>query len=264
MRELEEAIYLAAKGDKTRAINKLIAMIKTDPFDADVWLLLGDLVDELAKKQDCYTRAANISSESDGVEILRQVGKTAYTITIKPEIGLYPQTNVLNGIERESRRLNSESKLYVNDEKFLPIQKNDHLSPVKQQHKTSFIKIVLAIIAIVLFFTSVVFGNKLNNPTPASPTLTPLEAEAITAVKNGDTDIANSVTMSIGVVFSIIINEGHTYSPNGWSVIAGTDHYTVYFSFYLDNQEERAEWWYYPASKKVTPANDWARTIMGY
>jgi len=86
---------------------------------------------------------------------------------------------------------------------------------------------------------------------------------AIDAVQEMNTSLATNMHQSVGVVLAILESQGHTQRIDGWYVSKASDHYAVYFYFYVDGDRQFAEWWYSPETKAIDPINDWAFVFMG-
>jgi hypothetical protein len=64
MDELAFPRKLFSLGDKVGALEELARLIQKDPRNIDTWLLLADMVDENAKKADCYRQVLRLDPEN--------------------------------------------------------------------------------------------------------------------------------------------------------------------------------------------------------
>lgn len=64
MDELAFPRKLFSLGDKVGALEELARLIQTNPLNVDAWLLLADVVDENAKKADCYRQVLRLDPEN--------------------------------------------------------------------------------------------------------------------------------------------------------------------------------------------------------
>lgn len=61
MSHLDNVKELIAKGNKEGAIKSLVSALQNNSNDVDTWLLLGELIDDSAKKRDCYNKVLKLS-----------------------------------------------------------------------------------------------------------------------------------------------------------------------------------------------------------
>ena len=54
MSDLDQVKGLIAQGDKEKAIVQLASMLMENRNDVEAWLLMGEIIDDPAKKKDCY------------------------------------------------------------------------------------------------------------------------------------------------------------------------------------------------------------------
>lgn len=61
MSSLDHIKDLVVKGDKDRAVKMLVSSLQLNGNDIDAWLLLGEVIDDPAKKKDCYNQVLKLS-----------------------------------------------------------------------------------------------------------------------------------------------------------------------------------------------------------
>lgn len=61
MSNLDNIKKVLAQGDKEGAVKMLISTLRLNSNDVDAWLLLGEVIDDLAKKRDCYNQVLKLS-----------------------------------------------------------------------------------------------------------------------------------------------------------------------------------------------------------
>ena len=61
MSNLDDIKNMILRGDKEEAINLLISTLKLNSKDIDAWLLLGEVIDDPAKKRDGYNQVLKLS-----------------------------------------------------------------------------------------------------------------------------------------------------------------------------------------------------------
>lgn len=259
---------MIAKGDKEEAIKLLVSLVRQDGNNVEAWLLLGDAIDDLAKKKDCYNRVLKLSPNNPlALDRLRNLDPQ------QPRLDLSVSENLEDTQPRIQNKLGfNPSQHYTLGEpvgysgnqtkpKFVSTKKYAAAQPSKTSFGTC---IVLGIIGFCILSLLTQCISSLQNSTSSSAaTADPQEQAAIDAVQNQSTILANNMHESIAVVLVLLENDGHTQSIDGWNVSRGDGYYSVKFYFYLDGNREYAEWWYYPDTELIVPKNDWAFTFMG-
>lgn len=61
MSNLDDIKNLLAQGDKEEAIKMLASSLRLNGSDIEAWLLLGEVIDDPAKKKDCYNQVLKLS-----------------------------------------------------------------------------------------------------------------------------------------------------------------------------------------------------------
>lgn len=61
MSSLDDIKKVLAQGDKEGAIRMLVSKLRLNEKDVDTWLLLGEVIDDPAKKKDCYNQVLKLS-----------------------------------------------------------------------------------------------------------------------------------------------------------------------------------------------------------
>lgn len=61
MSNLDNIRNLLAQGDKEGAIKMLVSSLRLNGNDVEAWLLLGEVIDDPAKKRDCYNQVLKLS-----------------------------------------------------------------------------------------------------------------------------------------------------------------------------------------------------------
>jgi hypothetical protein len=64
MSDLDRVKGFIAEGEKGSAIRLLASMLLKDKTDLHAWLLLGELIDDPARKKDCYRQALKLSPDN--------------------------------------------------------------------------------------------------------------------------------------------------------------------------------------------------------
>lgn len=61
MSDLDQARGLIARGEKDNAIALLASVLMRNKDDVEAWLLLGETIDDPARKRDCYNQVLRLS-----------------------------------------------------------------------------------------------------------------------------------------------------------------------------------------------------------
>jgi len=61
MSNLDDIKNLLKQGDKEEAIKMLVSSLRLNGNDVEAWLLLGEIIDDPAKKRDCYNQVLKLS-----------------------------------------------------------------------------------------------------------------------------------------------------------------------------------------------------------
>jgi hypothetical protein len=61
MSDLDHVKGLIARGDKEKAIRLLASILLKNRRDVEAWLLMGEIVDDPARKKDCYNQVLKLS-----------------------------------------------------------------------------------------------------------------------------------------------------------------------------------------------------------
>jgi hypothetical protein len=76
MSDLDKAKGLIARGDKEKAFGLLASILIRNKDDMEAWLLLGDTIDDPAKKKDCYNQVLRLSPHNlHGLTRVQELGE---------------------------------------------------------------------------------------------------------------------------------------------------------------------------------------------
>lgn len=122
MNDFDRVKGLVVGGDKERAIALLASMLLKDRNNVDAWLFLGELIDDPARKRDCYRWALKLSPHNlQALTRLQELGEPepvpVYLPVTSPQdevVEISPQADTV-----ETRRHAAESKQNV---RFIPSQ----------------------------------------------------------------------------------------------------------------------------------------------
>jgi hypothetical protein len=64
MSDLNEVKGFIARGDKETAVVQLASILMENRHDVEAWLLLGEIIDDPAKKKDCYHWVLRLSPDN--------------------------------------------------------------------------------------------------------------------------------------------------------------------------------------------------------
>ena len=262
MNNLDDIRSRLTRGDKEGAIKMLVSSLRVNSDDIDAWLLLGEVIDDPAKKRDCYNQVLKLSPNNP----LALSGLRKLEIFSTPSVTNSP--NNLQNTLPKSQTTSEVNSVAENKRKKLTDYEASPESPKEavslQESRTSCVTyLILGIIILCLISSLGQCASDLQDLVSPASTASPQEQAAVDAVKNQHTSIANNMPESVAVVLVLLENEGHTQSVDGWYVSKGNGYYSVKFYFYLDGNREYAEWWYYPGTKSIIPKNNWAFTFMG-
>lgn len=89
MGNLDNIKKMIARGDREGAVKMLVSILRLNCNDVDAWLLLGDVIEDPAKKRDCYNQALKISPNNllalDGLRKL-EISKIAPSANSKDKL----------------------------------------------------------------------------------------------------------------------------------------------------------------------------------
>jgi len=277
MNDIDSIKIMVAAGDKEGAIRQLVSLLRQDGSNPEAWLMLGDVIDDPAKKKDCYNRVLK-SSPNNPIALGRlrdlelsqpemNLGTSARLQVTQPRYheGQNPEPSQLATLGRQPR--DSE---YHTESEFVPSTQDISTQPTKTLSGTDRVIGIIAISILTFFVCFVILpslaqsvGGGKNTANESYVTIDPQAQVAVDAVKNEDTLLGDNMHEGIALILTLAEIEGHTQSIDSWSVRKADGHYSVKFHFHLDGNHEYAEWWYYPDTEGVIPKNDWAFAFMG-
>jgi hypothetical protein len=152
MSDLDQARGLVARGEKDNAIAMLAAMLMRNRDDVEAWLLLGETIDDPARKRDCYNQVLRLSPH--GIQAATRLQELE-----EPSAPTRPSVSSVNVEASVRNTLSEEAKPRQNR-----ALKRDFPSPVDDSRNgMEIIVYVIGGIAVFLFMVYVI-----SSPHPSS------------------------------------------------------------------------------------------------
>ena len=155
MNDLSEVKALIARGDKENAIARLASILVENKDHVEAWLLMGELIDDPARKKDCYNQVLRLSPY--GLQALMQLQELG-----EPPPAQQPITDSKDNLPQTvDERSVDETKRRIN---FVPLQHS--YAPVDNSRQgTEVIGFVIGGIAAFLLILYVILnpGSSFNN-----------------------------------------------------------------------------------------------------
>jgi hypothetical protein len=119
MSDLDKAKGLIARGDKEKALGLLASILIRNKDETEAWLLLGDTIDDPAKKKDCYNQVLRLFPQNlyalTKLQELRGLPPSDRQITNSKEVQIDNKSSINKSEQRSSYVPNQTSYPPAND-----------------------------------------------------------------------------------------------------------------------------------------------------